>query len=165
MGNFYKEANFSKVLIMGFKTFYIFRGNEDLRKLTVCSVLKRKIIFQGLAEEHTSTSEHFCILTMPYLLIFSSKKLTQILRYCIRREQGKTAEEPEQSSTESCLSSTRASRASSHHSSAQDASYESTWGRHGLTGRFALWLWQDDSPFQLQPEMLLMDGPGASEAR
>lgn len=71
---------------MGFKLFYIFRGNEDLRKLTVCSVLKRKIIFRGLAEEHTSMSEHF-LHSDSVVSTYSSKNLTLILRYCIRIEQ------------------------------------------------------------------------------
>lgn len=42
MGNFIKKLFFDNVLIMPFKTFYIFRGNEDLRNLTVCSISKKE---------------------------------------------------------------------------------------------------------------------------
>lgn len=139
------------MLITGFKMFSIFRGNEDLGKLTVCSVLKRKIILQGLAEEHTSTSEHFLRSDNVLPTYFSIQNINpnSELLYQKKTSRVKAAEEPEQNSTETCLFSTRASKASRHHSSAQDACYKSILSRHVLTGRFALWLWQDHSHFQL----------------
>lgn len=140
---FYRESNFSKVLIMGFEMFYIFRENEDLRKLTVCSVFKRKkkqpprVLLKNI-----NPHQHiFCILTMSYY--FFIQKLTQIfeLLYQKKTRRVKATEEPEQNSTYVC--STCASKVSWHRGSAQDACHMSVLGCQVLTQRLA---------FQLQPQ-------------
>lgn len=41
-GESYQEAIYSNVVRIAFKMFYIFRGNEDLRNLTLCSVSKKE---------------------------------------------------------------------------------------------------------------------------
>lgn len=85
--------------------FCFSRGNEDLRKLTVCSALKRKIIFQGLAEEFTSMSEHFLHsdnVLSPYSFIQKINPNFEIL-YQKKTNRVKAAEEPEQNSTKICF--------------------------------------------------------------
>lgn len=135
---------------MGFK---MFRENKDLRKCTVCSVFKREIIFQGLAEEHISMSEHFLNSDNVLSTYFSIWKINPNFERMYQKQASgvKAAEGLEQSSPKPSLFPPGARKASTYHHSAQDAHQKSIQGHHGLAGLFASWLWQDNAHFQLQP--------------
>lgn len=92
--------------------FCIFRGNEDLRKLTACSVLKMRIITEGLAKEYTSKGQSFfCILTISTSFFFFHQKIiVKVRQVKLQRSHKKT-------STKTFLLSICASKASSQDSS------------------------------------------------
>lgn len=114
---------------MGFRTFCILRGSEDLRKLTACSVLKMRIIIEGLAKEYTSKGQSFfCILTIFTSFFFHQKISIKVIQVKLQRSHKKTLPKPAYCPPVLVKLPPRTALT-----------------RH-LFGEHAMWLWQDPCP-------------------